>query len=61
MPCCLNSACHNPTVADGTQFCPNCGVPIKLLGGGGLGKTYLAKDVDHLSQRFVLKQLAPQA
>jgi serine/threonine protein kinase len=70
MICCLNPACHNPPASDSTQFCPNCGVPlvvlrnryrpVKSLGGGGFGKTYLAEDIDKLNQKCVIKQLAPQ-
>ncbi|TAF11280.1 MAG: serine/threonine protein kinase [Nostocales cyanobacterium] len=68
--CCLNPDCHNPPVPDTTKFCPNCGVPlvilrnryrpIKPLGGGGFGKTYLAEDVDKLNEKCVIKQFAPQ-
>ena len=70
MICCLNSACHNPSSADGTKFCISCGVPlvilrtryrpVKFLGGGGFGKTYLAEDIDKLNETCVIKQLAPQ-
>ncbi|HLP88137.1 MAG TPA: serine/threonine-protein kinase [Nostocaceae cyanobacterium] len=70
MICCLNPDCHNPPVADNTKFCPSCGVPltilrnryrpVKALGGGGFGKTYLAEDVDKLNEKCVIKQLAPQ-
>ncbi|QDL12402.1 serine/threonine protein kinase [Brasilonema octagenarum UFV-E1] len=70
MICCLNPACHNPPNPDGTMFCPNCGTglvvlrnryrPIKSLGSGGFGKTYLAEDVDKLKEKCVIKQLAPQ-
>ncbi|MEM7726394.1 MAG: tetratricopeptide repeat protein [Cyanobacteria bacterium P01_A01_bin.45] len=70
MTCCLNSDCHNPPAPDGTKFCPNCGFPlvilrnryrpIKTLGGGGFGKTYLAEDVDKLNELCVIKQFAPQ-
>jgi serine/threonine protein kinase len=70
MLCCLNPACHNPPNPDGTMFCSNCGVglvvlrnryrPIKSLGGGGFGKTYLAEDVDKLNEHCVIKQFAPQ-
>jgi WD40 repeat protein/tRNA A-37 threonylcarbamoyl transferase component Bud32 len=68
--CCLNPDCHNPPVPDTTKFCPNCGVPlvvlrnryrpVKPLGGGGFGKTYLAEDVDKLNEKCVIKQFAPQ-
>jgi serine/threonine protein kinase len=70
MTCCLNSACHNPPHPDGVKFCSHCGVglvvlrnryrPIKTLGGGGFGKTYLAEDVDKLNEHCVIKQFAPQ-
>ncbi|MHC5855588.1 protein kinase domain-containing protein [Nostoc sp.] len=70
MICCLNPACHNPPNPDGTMFCSNCGVglvvlknryrPIKTLGGGGFGKTYLAEDIDKLNEHCVIKQFAPQ-
>ncbi|MDZ8259960.1 serine/threonine-protein kinase [Nostoc sp. ChiQUE01b] len=70
MICCLNPACHNPPNPDRTMFCSNCGVglvvlrnryrPIKSLGGGGFGKTYLAEDVDKLNEHCVIKQFAPQ-
>ena len=68
--CCLNPGCHNPSVPEHTQFCPNCNVaivtlkdryrPIKSLGSGGFGKTYLAEDVDKLNEKCVIKQFAPQ-
>ena len=66
MLCCLNPACHNPSVQDGTKYCPDCGVPllirlnryrpVKSLGGGGFAKTYLAEDVDKLNEKCVLEQ-----
>ena len=34
--------------------------PVKLIGGGGFGKTYLAEDVDKLNEKCVIKQFAPQ-
>ncbi|MEG3861725.1 hypothetical protein QT974_21830 [Microcoleus sp. herbarium12] len=33
---------------------------IEFLGAGGFGRTYLAKDIDKLNQRCVVKQLAPK-
>ncbi|MFN6515490.1 MAG: protein kinase domain-containing protein [Nostoc sp. CreGUA01] len=70
MICCLNPACHNPPNPDGTKSCSNCCVglvvlrnryrPIKSLGGGGFGKTYLAEDIDKLNEHCVIKQFAPQ-
>ncbi|BAY25848.1 protein kinase [Calothrix sp. NIES-2100] len=69
MICCLNSSCHNPPQPDGTEFCSNCGVPlivlrhyrpIRVLGSGGFGKTYLAEDVEKFNELCVIKQFAPQ-
>ncbi|KAB8335892.1 protein kinase, partial [Scytonema tolypothrichoides VB-61278] len=70
MTCCLNPGCHNPPNPDGTMFCSNCGTglvvlrnryrPIKSLGSGGFGKTYLAEDIDKLKEKCVIKQFAPQ-
>ncbi|WP_157943173.1 serine/threonine-protein kinase [Nostoc sp. CENA543] len=70
MTCCLNPACHNPPHPDGVNFCSSCGVPltvlrnryrpVKSLGGGGFGKTYLAEDIDKLNEPCVIKQFAPQ-
>ncbi|MBD2139304.1 SUMF1/EgtB/PvdO family nonheme iron enzyme [Anabaena sp. FACHB-1237] len=67
--CCLNPDCYNPPVPNTEKFCPNCGTalmilrnryrPIKRLGGGGFGKTYLAEDIDNLNGKCVIKQLAP--
>ena len=70
MICCLNPACHNPSCADGTKFCFKCGTqlvelrryhPIRQLGCGGFGKTYLAEDVDSFNEQCVIKQFAPQS
>lgn len=68
--CCLNPGCHNPSVSEHTQLCSSCRVPliklrnryrpIKSLGSGGFGKTYLAEDVDNLNEKCVIKQFAPQ-
>jgi serine/threonine protein kinase len=70
MICCLNPTCHNPLCPDVIKFCPSCGVPlvvlrnryrpIKSLGSGGFGKTYLAEDIDKLNEQCVIKQFAPQ-
>lgn len=69
MICCLNSSCHNPPNPDGTEFCSNCGVPlvvlrhyrpIRVIGSGGFGKTYLAEDVEKFNELCVIKQFAPQ-
>ncbi|MEO8892823.1 MAG: serine/threonine-protein kinase, partial [Coleofasciculaceae cyanobacterium] len=70
MICCLNPACHNPSCADGTRFCFKCGTqlvelrryrPIRQLGSGGFGKTYLAEDVDSFDEQCVIKQFVPQS
>lgn len=34
--------------------------PIKSLGSGGFGKTYLAEDIEKLDEKCVIKQFAPQ-
>ncbi|BAY30722.1 protein kinase [Nostoc carneum NIES-2107] len=69
MICCLNSSCHNPPNPEGTEFCSNCGVPlvvlrhyrpIRVIGSGGFGKTYLAEDVEKFNELCVIKQFAPQ-
>jgi len=70
MLCCLNPVCSNPSVPDQNKYCPSCGVslvilrhryrPLKSLGGGGFGKTYLAEDIDRLNTKCVIKQFAPQ-
>ncbi|WP_084386904.1 tetratricopeptide repeat protein [Anabaena sp. CA = ATCC 33047] len=70
MSCCLNPVCHNPPHPDGVNFCTKCGFPlivlrnryrpIKSLGGGGFGKTYLAEDIDKFNEPCVIKQFAPQ-
>ena len=70
MICCLNPHCQHPLNPDGTRFCQSCGTelvilrnryqPIKVLGSGGFGKTYLAQDLDKLKEKCVIKQLVPQ-
>ena len=70
MVCCLNPDCQNPLHPDGTKLCQSCGTqlvllknryhPIKPLGRGGFGITYLAEDLDKLNERCVIKQLAPK-
>ncbi|MDJ0771998.1 MAG: serine/threonine-protein kinase [Mastigocoleus sp. MO_167.B18] len=70
MPCCLNPACKNPSHPDDTNFCSHCGTPllllrnryhpIKLIGAGGFGRTYLAEDIDKLNEKCVIKQFARQ-
>jgi len=66
--CCLNPECERPLNQNNQRFCSNCGVslklhlrnryqPIKPLGKGGFGNTYLAKDIDRLNELCVIKQL----
>ncbi|NJN01603.1 MAG: protein kinase [Leptolyngbyaceae cyanobacterium RM1_1_2] len=72
MICCLNPNCAQPINPDTAQICQSCGAslvfslrgryrPIKLIGRGGFGRTYLAQDSDRLNTYCVLKQFAPQA
>lgn len=71
MFCCLNPACKNPSYPNDTKFCSNCGTPllllrnryhpIKSIGAGGFGKTYLAEDIDKLNEKCVIKQFVRQA
>ena len=72
MICCINPNCEKPENPDGRIHCIDCGVKlvpilrnryrmIEFLGAGGFGRTYLAKDIDKLNQRCVVKQLAPKA
>jgi ABC-type branched-subunit amino acid transport system substrate-binding protein/predicted Ser/Thr protein kinase len=71
MLCCLNPDCQNPINEDNVSFCANCGAklipllrgryqPIIPIGGGGFGRTYLAKDIDNLDRACAIKKLAPQ-
>jgi WD40 repeat protein len=70
MTCCLNPTCTHPQNPDTTKFCTECGTPLVLLrnryqpikpiGGGGFGQTYLAEDIDKLHELCVIKQFAPQ-
>ncbi|PSB26668.1 serine/threonine-protein kinase [Chlorogloea sp. CCALA 695] len=70
MQCCLNPDCSLPLNPDNTKYCQNCGkhlatlknryYPIKFLGAGGFGRTYLAEDKDNLNELCVIKQLAPK-
>lgn len=56
---------------DTAENCRSCGKPLiqmlrgryqplKLIGRGGFGRTYLASDVDRLNAPCVIKQFAPQ-
>ena len=70
MVCCLNPHCPNPENPDNTKFCQSCGVKIvplllnrfqvvKVIGQGGFGRTYLAKDTHKFDEFCVVKQLVP--
>ena len=72
MVCCLNPHCHQPINSDDAQFCHACGVllvsklrdryqPVRPVGQGGFGRSYLAIDVDRLSQPCIIKQFSPQS
>ncbi|MEM9003185.1 MAG: serine/threonine-protein kinase [Cyanobacteria bacterium P01_F01_bin.86] len=71
MICCLNPHCPNPVNRDTAEVCRSCGTPlvsmlrgryqpVKLIGRGGFGRTYLAFDSDRLNAPCVIKQFAPQ-
>ena len=71
MICCLNAHCQKPLNPDNAQKCRSCGAPlvhalrghykpIRLLGQGGFGRTYLAEDKDRLNAKCVVKQFSPQ-
>jgi serine/threonine protein kinase len=69
MICCLNPHCPqaSPSCADGTNYCPSCRTqlvllsdryrPIKKIGHGGFGVTYLAEDREMFDSHCVIKQL----
>jgi serine/threonine protein kinase len=53
MTFCINPRCQNPKNSDSVQFCQSCGSElllrtryraIRILGGGGFGKTYEIRD-----------------
>jgi tetratricopeptide (TPR) repeat protein len=72
MICCLNPNClqENPPCTDGTKYCFTCGTelvllsdryrPIRRLGQGGFGITYLAEDNARFNKSCVIKQLTLQ-
>jgi WD40 repeat protein len=69
MSYCLNPNCRKPQNRDSVEFCRNCGAtlrlkgryrPIKPIGQGGFGRTFLAIDEDKPSRpRCVVKQFLP--
>jgi serine/threonine protein kinase len=69
MICCLNPSCKNPPSAQDLNTCPECGIdlvvlenryrPLKAIGRGGFGKTYLAEDIKKFGEQCVIKQFAP--
>jgi len=69
MTFCLNPDCSQPQNAADAIACRTCGLPlllrgryrpIKAIGEGGFGRTYLAVDGDRLNARCAIKQLLPQ-
>ncbi len=69
MSYCLNPDCRKPQNPDSLECCRNCGAklllkdryrPIKPIGQGGFGRTFLAIDEDKPSKpRCVVKQFLP--
>jgi WD40 repeat protein/tRNA A-37 threonylcarbamoyl transferase component Bud32 len=66
---CINPDCQQPKNADDAATCKHCGStlvlrgryrPLRMLGQGGFGRTYLALDGDRLDTSCVIKQLLPQ-
>ncbi|MGL5836041.1 MAG: protein kinase domain-containing protein [Waterburya sp.] len=68
--CCLNPLCDRPLNQDNSKFCHNCRTliallrnqyrPIRFLGSGGFGRTFLAENIDKFNEQCVIKQLVPQ-
>ncbi len=71
MSYCLNPSCHSPQNPQSSKFCISCGSPLLLkeryrplkpIGQGGFGRTFLALDEHKPSQpSCVIKQFYPQA
>ena len=69
MTVCINPQCPQPeNNPNGTKYCQSCGQPVpdklinrfqltKVLGQGGFGRTYLAKDTQRRNSLCVVKQL----
>ncbi|TYQ31821.1 protein kinase domain-containing protein [Pseudanabaena sp. UWO310] len=69
MPYCLNPSCQKPNNPEGSKFCMNCGKnlqlkglyeAIALIGQGGMGRTFQAKNLGRLGQACAIKQFLPQ-
>jgi len=69
MPYCLNPSCQKPNNPQGGRFCANCGKnlqlkglyeAIALIGQGGMGRTFRARDWGRLGQPCAIKQFLPQ-
>ncbi len=70
MSYCLNPNCQKPENSDGNEVCQACGTKfllgdryrsVKLLGSGGMGRTFLAIDELKPSKPFcAIKQFLPQ-
>jgi serine/threonine protein kinase len=68
--CCLNPLCDRALNQDNAKFCHNCRTliallrnqyrPIRFLGSGGFGRTFLAENIDKFNEQCVIKQLVPQ-
>lgn len=65
---CLNPHCRDRINPDTYKFCQSCGSqlllknryrPVKFIGGGGFGRTFLALDQDCMNARCVVKQFSP--
>lgn len=69
---CSNPLCLNPFNPNGVNFCLSCGSQtlsplfrnryrvIRILGEGGFGRTYEARDIDRMDDPCVIKQFFPQ-
>ena len=69
MPYCLNPSCQKPNNPQNGKFCANCGKnlqlkglyeAIALIGQGGMGRTFRARDLGRLGQPCAIKQFLPQ-
>ncbi|MGL5081310.1 MAG: protein kinase domain-containing protein [Microcoleaceae cyanobacterium] len=69
MSYCLNPQCRHPENPEATFNCKSCGLSlsvkgqyraIQLLGGGGMGRTFLAIAQNQDKTACVLKQFSPQ-